>query len=119
MAGALWLVDVVARETMLFAAVGLLAGGIDDLLVDTVFLVRRLTGMRAKDRPLATLPMPDPPPPLAILIGAWQEEAVPGGGSGDSAREVGSAVVVVPVIDVPRCPAAASPRRDPGSPIMD
>ena len=31
-------IDAVAREAMLFAAIGFLIGGIDDLLVDLVFL---------------------------------------------------------------------------------
>ena len=30
----LWIVDIIAREAFLFAGVGLLIGGLDDLLVD-------------------------------------------------------------------------------------
>ncbi len=37
------ILDAAARETMLFAAAGLLIGGIDDLIVDLCFIVRRLS----------------------------------------------------------------------------
>ncbi|MEG8023257.1 hypothetical protein QP162_00020 [Sphingomonas aurantiaca] len=37
-----WIIDGLARETLLFAGVGLFLGGIDDLLVDIVFIVHRL-----------------------------------------------------------------------------
>ena len=33
-------VDAVARELLLFAAAGLLVGGLDDLLIDLLFLAR-------------------------------------------------------------------------------
>ncbi len=39
--GSLGLLEIVTRELMLFAAVGLLIGGIDDLLVDLLFFARR------------------------------------------------------------------------------
>ncbi|RZM10203.1 MAG: hypothetical protein EOP67_68790, partial [Sphingomonas sp.] len=38
MAQALWIVDHVTHEAMLFAGIGLLIGGIDDLLVDLCFV---------------------------------------------------------------------------------
>lgn len=71
-------VDAVAREAMLFAAVGLLIGGLDDLLTDIVFLVARLRrGGSARQR-VADLPMPARPGRLAIFVPAWDEAAVIG-----------------------------------------
>ena len=35
-------IDAITRETMLFAAVGFLIGGLDDLAVDAAFVARSL-----------------------------------------------------------------------------
>ena len=74
--GALEVWDAVARELMLFAAVGLLIGGIDDLAVDLLFWSDRLLHPRRR-LTLATLP-PAPPTRFAILVPAWDEAAVIG-----------------------------------------
>lgn len=72
-------VDAAARESMLFAATGLLIGGIDDLLVDLIFIVRRLAHPTRGPRTLAALPPPIRPGRFAIFVAAWDEEAVIGG----------------------------------------
>ncbi|WP_070935185.1 glycosyl transferase family protein [Edaphosphingomonas haloaromaticamans] len=83
-AGALpWLLDAALREVALFAAIGILIGGIDDLAMDMLWLLRtakrRLTVYR-RHRPAtaARLPPPDSPGRIAIFIGAWDEGEVIG-----------------------------------------
>jgi adsorption protein B len=78
MGESVWVIDVIARETMLFAAVGLLIGGIDDLLVDLVFLARRLRLGRRPRMTLATLASPRRPGRIAVFVAAWDEVAVIG-----------------------------------------
>ncbi|SOB78922.1 adsorption protein B [Sphingomonas guangdongensis] len=72
------LLEVARHELMLFAAVGLLIGGIDDLLVDLLYIVRGawrcLSGRR--DPLLAELPAASGR--TAMLIAAWDESAVIG-----------------------------------------
>lgn len=43
MEGAAWLADAVAREALLFAAIGFLIGGLDDLLIDLIWMARHAT----------------------------------------------------------------------------
>ncbi len=72
-----WMIDAIARETMLFAAVGFLVGGIDDLAIDLIWLSRRA---RRRDRgipTLADLPV-TPPGRLAVFVAAWDEANVIG-----------------------------------------
>jgi bacteriophage N4 adsorption protein B len=80
MAGALWLLDGVARESSLFAAVGFLVGGIDDLAVDAAYLLvrarRRWSGDRGIER-VDQLPATRPGR-LAVFVPAWDEAAVIG-----------------------------------------
>lgn len=71
------LLDVVTRELMLFAAVGFLLGGADDLLVDLLWLAGRTRARFAPDIRLATLP-PAPKLRFAIFVAAWREAGVIG-----------------------------------------
>ncbi len=69
-------VAVATHELTLFAAVGLLVGGVDDLSVDAIYLWRRL-----RRRGGGTPSLADLPPParrFAIFIPAWDESAVIG-----------------------------------------
>ncbi|MDO6415930.1 glycosyltransferase [Sphingomonas sp. BIUV-7] len=82
-AGAGWLLAAVTREITLFALFGLLVGGLDDLLVDLLWLARggwrRLTVYRRHARmTMATLPPAEAPGAIAIFVGAWAEGAVIG-----------------------------------------
>lgn len=74
--GALDWLDVVARELALFAGVGLLIGGLDDLLVDGCYIVLRLFRPRRR-LSVATLP-PAPPRRFALLVPVWDEADVIG-----------------------------------------
>ena len=71
-------IDLVAREALLFAAVGMLIGGLDDLAIDIVYAFGRLRRMGAPRLTLASLPLPQQAGGLAILIPAWDEQAVIG-----------------------------------------
>ncbi|WP_380873437.1 hypothetical protein ACFB49_41480 [Sphingomonas sp. DBB INV C78] len=78
-----WLLDGALREATLFAAIGLLIGGIDDLAMDLLWLfrsaIRRLTVYRRHPPANATtLPPADHPGRIAIFIGAWDEGDVIG-----------------------------------------
>lgn len=71
------------REILLFAIVGLAIGGLDDLLVDLLFLLRRgwrdMTVYRRHPRmTTATLPPSPSPGRIAIFIPAWREADVIG-----------------------------------------
>lgn len=73
----------VQRETMLFAIAGFIVGGIDDLIVDAIWIARatwrRLTVYRKHARAdSSTLARPLQEGRIAIFIAAWQEEAVIG-----------------------------------------
>lgn len=76
--------DAAARETMLFAAIGFLIGGIDDLAVDLVFLTvwarRRLSpaSIGDGDGTLAEYPARTVPRRFAVFVPAWDEAAVIG-----------------------------------------
>lgn len=74
--GALEIIEVLTRELMLFAAVGLLIGGIDDLIVDICYFVLRVV-RRPRRLSVDTLP-PAPPRRFAVLIPAWHEGEVIG-----------------------------------------
>lgn len=71
------------RELTLFAAIGLLIGGLDDLAVDLIWLGRLLWRQatiyrRFARATVATLPPPRSPGRIAIFIGAWHEGEVIG-----------------------------------------
>lgn len=76
--GIIGVIDAVARETMLFAAIGFLIGGIDDLAVDLAWVWARLT-LRPQAAPgtLADYPL-TAPRRLAVFIAAWEEADVIG-----------------------------------------
>lgn len=72
------LLGAATREVTMFAAVGLLIGGIDDLLVDAIYFARRLRN-RIRNTPALTLEqLPASAQRMAIFIPAWDEAAVIG-----------------------------------------
>ncbi len=83
MGPAITALEVLRNELFLFAGIGLLIGGIDDLLLDLVYAVRRawrsltvysrISRMTARD-----LPPPGAAGPIAVFVPAWDEAAVIG-----------------------------------------
>lgn len=76
-------VDVILHELLLFAAVGLFIGGLDDFLIDLIWIVRLIWRRQFIFRIYAPASMenlapPDRPGRIAIFIGAWAEDAVIG-----------------------------------------
>lgn len=71
-----WL-EVATRELMLFAAVGLLFGGVDDLALDVLFFARRAWGRFGVRLSPSDLP-PVPRHRVAIFVPTWREERVIG-----------------------------------------
>ncbi|ONF95060.1 bacteriophage N4 adsorption protein B [Sphingomonas jeddahensis] len=69
--------DALVRELTLFAAVGFLIGGIDDLLIDLTWLSHRLRQGTTR-RPLRDLRHPRVPGRLAVFVPAWDEAPVIG-----------------------------------------
>lgn len=81
MADLSWLASSVRDELLLFSAIGFALGGIDDLLVDVVWIMRRiwrrLTVYSVHPRATAAaLPPSRTPGDIAVFIPAWREEAV-------------------------------------------
>jgi adsorption protein B len=80
------LIDMLAAvraELLLFAAVGLLIGGIDDLVVDLIYGARRLwrratVYSRFERMTTATLTSPAEARRMAVFVPAWDESAVIG-----------------------------------------
>ncbi|MDV3458374.1 glycosyl transferase family protein [Sphingomonas sp. HF-S4] len=71
-------IDVVARESTLFAALWFLIGGIDDLLVDIIYIARRISiGLRGSS-PLPSAVSSVPPGRIVVFVAAWQEAGVIG-----------------------------------------
>ncbi len=69
--------EALSRETMMFAAIGFLIGGIDDLAVDFVYLAR--AGWRRRDEcALPSLEDDTCHGRIAIFVPAWDEAAVIG-----------------------------------------
>jgi len=68
-------IGAVAHEAVLFAAIGFLIGGIDDLAVDLVFFCARLRSWLQPDPPRA--PLRDGGR-MAVFVPAWDEAAVIG-----------------------------------------
>ncbi|WP_137862016.1 MULTISPECIES: glycosyl transferase family protein [unclassified Sphingomonas] len=73
--GAILWIDAVTREMTLFAALWFVVGGIDDLLVDLIYLGRRLRGGRPGPSALAG---PVPAGRIVVFVPAWDESAVIG-----------------------------------------
>lgn len=73
----LWGLNALMREMLLFAAVGFTVGGVDDVLVDLIYLFRRLCGRGARVS-LAFLPVPVTPGRFAIFVPAWDEGSLIG-----------------------------------------
>jgi adsorption protein B len=77
-----WAIDVVAREAMLFAAFGIVAGGLDDLAIDLIFFVRlawRAVCGRARAAPtVADFPTGDDAGRIVVFVAAWDESTVIG-----------------------------------------
>jgi adsorption protein B len=71
-----WL-DAIVREFMLFAAVGFLVGGLDDLLVDLAWMGHRLRHGSTR-RPIGSLSVPTATPVFAVFVPAWDEALVIG-----------------------------------------
>ncbi|QNE32882.1 glycosyl transferase family protein [Sphingomonas sp. NBWT7] len=69
--------DLAVREVTLFAAVGFLIFGLDDLLVDVGWAWHRLRHGSTR-RPLAGLPHPATPGRIAMFVPAWEEAGVIG-----------------------------------------
>lgn len=74
---------VVERELLLFALVGLALGGLDDFLMDCLFLARKarrdlFVYRRHPRMTAATLPPSDAPGPIALFVPAWREANVIG-----------------------------------------
>ena len=71
-------IDVVTRELLLFAGAGLLIGGLDDLLVDLLYLVRRIGFRDAAPLCCDNLPPPTVSGRMIVFIPAWDEAEVIG-----------------------------------------
>ncbi|WP_312490674.1 glycosyl transferase family protein [Sphingomonas sp.] len=69
-------IDVIARELSLFAAAELLIGGLDDLLVDLLYLICRFRRGRTRPLTVAALPAPRQGGRMVVFIPAWDESAV-------------------------------------------
>ncbi len=67
--------DAAAREMTLFAALWFVVGGLDDLLVDLIYLLQWLRGGRVR---FPALEGPVPPGRIVVFVPAWDESAVIG-----------------------------------------
>jgi bacteriophage N4 adsorption protein B len=71
-------IDGAAHEVMLFAAVGFLIGGIDDLVVDAIYFSRLIWRKRQRVAEPTLVDLPPPERPVALFVPAWDESAVIG-----------------------------------------
>ena len=78
MSESLGIIDIIVREAVAFAAVGLLIGGIDDLLVDIAFFFWKIWRGPSTLPGMHALPTPSEPGRLAVFVPAWDEVAVIG-----------------------------------------
>ena len=71
-------IDMIARESTLFAAIWFLIGGVDDLMVDIIYVTRRIS---IRLRGSASLPLPVSSVPqgrVVVFVAAWKEASVIG-----------------------------------------
>lgn len=74
-----WVIERATHELALFAAVGILLGGIDDLVVDLIWIIRGAWfRIRHGRRHLPVLAEGTAPVPLAVFVPAWREAEVIG-----------------------------------------
>lgn len=126
--GVVWLVDACLREALLFAGVGFLVGGVDDLAIDLMWLRRRIAARFAPPPSIDTLPSAGVPLRLAVFVPAWREHRVIGAmlrralGSirhGDYAIYVGTypndpeTIAAVETVDDPRMRLVIGPQPGP------
>ncbi|TGX55224.1 glycosyl transferase family protein [Sphingomonas gei] len=72
-------IDTIAREATLFAAIWFLVGGLDDLLVDLIYLARRTyLKLLFPFRTLTGVSTVVPPGRIVIFVAAWDEACVIG-----------------------------------------
>jgi adsorption protein B len=88
----IFLLNGLQHEAMLFAAVGLVVGGLDDLAIDLIFFARwlwRRLFVYTRHAPMttATLPSATDRRLLAVFVPAWDESAVIGHMLGDMIRK--------------------------------
>jgi bacteriophage N4 adsorption protein B len=79
MEGAVWLADAVAREALLFAAIGFLIGRLDDLLVDLIWILRHAARSATIYRRHARATLEDFPGSahrFALFVRGWDEGTV-------------------------------------------
>lgn len=70
-------IDAIAREATLFAAIWFLVGGIDDLLVDLIYIVRWVD-LRPRSRIRPSLPAAHALGRIVVFVAAWDEARVIG-----------------------------------------
>ncbi|HWK35498.1 glycosyl transferase family protein [Sphingomonas sp.] len=70
------LINGAARETLMFAAVGFLLAGIDDLAVDIAYFIRRAWRRASGQADPVLSDIPAPRRPIAVFVPAWDEAAV-------------------------------------------
>jgi bacteriophage N4 adsorption protein B len=99
----------VHRELILFAVIGFALGGVDDLLIDAIWIVRtlwrRMTVYRQHPRAAASALQPRRPGRIAVFIPAWQEDEVIGPMLRNARRAWGEADHVIYVGVYPNDPA--------------
>ncbi len=91
-----------AREALLFAAIGFLIGGIDDLAVDFLWLRHKLRG---RLRPISAVQLPPPARPMAIFVPAWDESIVIGAMLAHLSERLGEPDLTIFVGTYPNDPA--------------
>jgi adsorption protein B len=74
-------IEMLRNELLLFAAAGLLIGGVDDLLIDLIYIARRcwrslVVYTRIPRMSALGLPPPGAAGPIAVFVPAWDEADV-------------------------------------------